>query len=223
LAKKYAGIPNDIARLKGARAAIASEVPEGRRLNESLIKDLTGGDTITARFLRKEFFEFRPESKLWLYGNYKPTITGSDEGIWRRINIIPFSVQISDADKNLGKKLNAEWPGILAWAVKGALEWQQQGLNPPPAVLTATSTYRREMDSIGTFLDKCCVINKEYKVSAKALYEAYKDWGRDGENLLSQRRLGERLSKKGLERKRGTGGYYWWRGIGLRDEYKVAN
>jgi putative DNA primase/helicase len=220
------GIPSDIAKLKGARVAIASEIPEGRRLNESLTKDISGGDTITARKLYHDYFKFRPECKLWLYGNHKPNITGNDDGIWRRIRIIPFSAQINDAEKNqaLGSELKAELPGILAWAVKGALEWQQKGLNPSQEILTATSAYRSEMDPVGIFIEECCVLDDESKVSAKALYDTYKSWCiQNADKALSQHAFGKRLNAERLKRKRGTGGRYWRHGIKLREESNTVN
>ena len=160
------GVPNDIARLPGARAVIAAELAEGKRLNESLVKDLTGGDRITARFLRKEFFEFNPTFKLWMYGNHKPTIRGTDEGIWRRVRLIPFTVTIPEGqrDPQLVDKLKAELPGILAWAVQGCLEWQREGLGMPEAVKAATANYRAEQDMLAAFLDECCLIGPRYKV-----------------------------------------------------------
>lgn len=225
--KKHSGIPNDIARLKGARAVVTSEAQQGRRLDETLIKDLTGGDTITARYMRSEWFDFQPEFKLWMSGNYKPVILGADEGIWRRINLIPFKVAIPEheRDNNLRHRLTLELPGILAWAVKGCLAWREQGLNPPSEVTNATTRYRREMDSIGTFLEECCVVTPEAKVAAKTLYEAYKDWcTQSGEHeVLSQKRLGERLTHRGLERRKSTGGYFWWYGLGLTDQNHTNN
>ena len=117
------GIPNDIARLVGMRFVGISETESGQRMAESLVKDMTGGDTVTARFLHKEFFSFRPEFKLWIRGNHKPNIRGTDDGIWRRIHLVPFEVQIpvGELDPRLPEKLRAELPGILRWAVDGAL------------------------------------------------------------------------------------------------------
>jgi len=123
--KKSGGIPNDIARLVGARFVALSETGEGQQFNEPLLKDLTGGDTLTARFLFKEPFDFTPQCKLWIRGNHQPAIGSTDEGIWRRLRIIPFGVQISDSqcDPDLLDKLKANLPGILLWAVKGCMKW----------------------------------------------------------------------------------------------------
>lgn len=209
---------NEIARLKGARIAITSEISQGRRFNESLVKDLSGEDTISARFLYSEPFDFKPTSKLWVYGNHKPIITGIDEGIWRRIKLIPFTIRIPDVEKDvrLKKKLEEELPGILQWAIQGCQQWQQYGLQTPQEVIEATQDYRKEMDSIELFLEECCLIQPGVRTTAKALYEAYTSWcQKSGEQVLSQHRLGERLTKRGLEKKRSTGGSYGWIGIGL--------
>ena len=130
------GIPNDLARLRGARLVCATEIEDGHRLAESLVKQLTGGDTITARFLHREFFEFRPQFKLWIATNHKPMIRGTDYAIWRRIRLVPFEVQIppEERDAELPAKLAAESTGILAWAVEGCLQWQKKGLDAPEAV-----------------------------------------------------------------------------------------
>jgi putative DNA primase/helicase len=124
----------------------AAETDEGKHLAEGLVKDLTGGDTIAARFLRAEWFDFRPEFKLWLATNHKPVIRGTDKGIWDRIRPIPFTVSIPEErqDKELANKLMTELAGILAWAVRGCLEWQRTGLGVPEEVREATEGYRTE-------------------------------------------------------------------------------
>ena len=216
-------IPNDIAALAGARVVTVSETAEGARLNESLVKDLTGGDAISARFLRQEFFTFKPQFKLWIRGNHKPQIRGSDDGIWRRLMLVPFTVQIplDEVDHDLPAKLRAELPGILNWAVQGCLEWQAGGLRPPEAVTAAVGEYRGEMDILGQFINECCVAIPGAITTAKALYSAYSKWCADsGEQAVAQRRFGMALSERGFERvKSGT---VSWNGIGLlatgRDE-----
>ena len=215
-----AGIPNDIARLPGSRMCSTTEIPEGRRLDESKIKDLTGGDTIPARFMRGEWFSFKPTFKLWLYGNHKPIIKGTDHGIWRRIRLIPLTVQIPDHEKDprLLEKFQKEHAGILAWAVRGCLAWQKHGLTPPDVVTHATAAYREEMDSIGAFLTECCIEAPNAQVSAKALYDAYKEWALEsGEQTVTQKRLGERLKMRGYDNTaRGSNGRTIWTGVGLR-------
>ena len=222
LAKRAAGIPNDVARLKGARFVAASETEEGRRLAESLIKDLTGQDTITARFMRAEWFDFQPTHKLWLSTNHKPEIRGTDNAIWRRIRLIPWSVTIPPAeqDKRLAAKLRDELPGILAWIVNGCLEWQRIGLQPPDEVRRATGRYRAEMDVLAAFIDEECIVAEHASATAKALYSGYKDWcDENGERPESQRRFGGRLKERGFVSGRMTTGTrkgaVEWYGIGL--------
>src|SRR5262249_35064790 len=143
------GIPNDIAQLRGLRLVIASEPEQGRRLAESKLKQLTGMGTLQARFLHGEYFEFDPTFKIFIDGNHKPEIRGTENAIWNRTKLIPFSVSIpeNEIDKTLLDKLKNEAPGILAWAVRGCLDWQQQGnLGEPDSVRKATSSYRDEMD-----------------------------------------------------------------------------
>ena len=164
MVKQQSGIPNDIARLVGMRFVGVNETETGQRMAESLVKDLTGGDTISARFLHREFFTFRPEFKLWIRGNHKPSIRGTDDGIWRRIHLIPFEVQIPEAerDPNLPEKLHAELPGILRWAVEGAIAWQRDGLRVPEKVKAATSEYRTEMDRLADFIDEKCTTGASF-------------------------------------------------------------
>ncbi|MBI4595133.1 MAG: hypothetical protein HY730_02015 [Candidatus Tectomicrobia bacterium] len=181
LVKKYdGGIPNDIARLNGARFVNSSEVEAGRRLAESQIKDLTGGDKITARFLRAEFFEFYPLFKIWLSTNHKPVIRGTDNAIWDRIRLIPFTVRFEGKEKKpkneLMEAFKNEMPGILNWLVQGCLDWQRQGLNPPKKVMGATDDYRTEMDILGNFINECCHLAKTAECTVKDLYERYGKW-----------------------------------------------
>jgi putative DNA primase/helicase len=175
MAKQGTGIPSDIARLAGARLVTANETGEGASFNEPLIKDLAGGDFVSARFLRREFLDFTPQFKLWLRGNHKPTIRGTDDGIWRRIHLVPFNVKIPPErqGKHLVSKLRLELPGILAWAVEGALEWQGVGLKPPDKVLAATKEYRSEMDVLGLFLADCCEVGAQLSTTRKLLYTTY--------------------------------------------------
>ena len=192
----------DVARLAGVRLVIASELPENARLNEALVKDLTGGDTITARHLYREPFDFRPVFKLWFYGNHKPVIRGTDEGIWRRPRMLPFTVQIPEAevDRALPDKLRAELPGILAWAVKGCRRWQAEGLGIPAEVRAATGALRAENDVLGAFLAECCVLGSGLHAPAGRLYAAYRGWAEDGKEYpISQTRFGLALKERGFE------------------------
>jgi putative DNA primase/helicase len=225
LAKRSDGVPNDIARLKGARFVSASETEEGRRLAESRIKDLTGQDTISARFMRAEFFDFAPTHKLWLSTNHKPEIRGTDNAIWRRIRLVPWSVAIppNEQDKKLAAKLRDELPGVLAWVVRGCLEWRRVGLRDPEAVCRATVEYRAEMDVLGAFLSECCVLGDDQDVAAADLYRAYSEWCKDtGEAPVKQRRFGGQLTERGtFERYRGgKDGGHRWRGVDLLTQWK---
>jgi putative DNA primase/helicase len=210
-------VPNDIAALRGARLVTASEVKEGARLNEGRIKALTGCDAVTARFLFKEYFTFDPIFKLWLAVNHKPTIRGTDEAIWRRIRLIPFNAHFAPdkADPDLTKKLVAEGPGILAWAVQGCLDWQRQGLGTPNAVSAATSTYRVESDLLTGFLSDCVPESPSAQVRASDLYAAYRKWcDTNGESPTSGTKFGTRLTERGFGKQHKNTGYYYI-GLGL--------
>jgi putative DNA primase/helicase len=218
LVKRHEGIPNDLARLRGARFVTAAETDEGRRLAEGVVKQVTGGDTITARFLHAEFFDFKPQLKLWLSTNHKPVIRGTDAGIWDRIRLIPFTVRIPDGevDPGLPATLRAEAPGIFNWLLGGLAEWRERGLAPPEPVLAATDGYRQEMDVLGAFLDEACLEGPQLRATAKALYGAYSAWcERTGEQPENQRTFGMRLAERGFTRRKWGSGWSWY-GIGLR-------
>ena len=194
----------DIARLAGARLVRSSEVGDEKRLNEGLMKSLTGGDTITARFLFSEDFEFKPQFKLWLAANHKPVIRGTDYAIWRRIRLVPFEVTITEEQKDdaLPKKLREELPGILTWAVQGCQEWLAEGLRPPERVLVATAEYRSESDIIATFISECCEVGPGYQVPGASIYNAYKRWSEEnGERTWTNTKFGRDLSDRGFESK----------------------
>ncbi len=218
MVKRNEGIPNDVARLKGARLVAASEVEEGKRLAESLIKQLTGGDRITARFLHGEFFEFDPTFKIVLSTNHKPVIRGTDLGTWRRLRLIPFTVTIpeDERDETLPEKLRAELPGILNWALDGCRDWLENGLGMPEEVKGATKAYHDEMDIVGKWLTECCAEHPHAIVSAKQLYVSYVGWAEEnGERCESQNKIGARLTERGFTRVRKRDGFHWL-GIGLR-------
>lgn len=216
MVKRGSGVPNDVAALCGARLVSVAEIGEGQRLDEALVKDLVGQDTMQARFLFKEFFSFVPSHKLWLYGNHKPAIRGTDMGIWRRIKLIPFEVTIPDADvdSELPVKLRAELPGILNWALVGCQKWQVEGLGEPEAVKQAVREYRSEMDTLSQFLQECCTVGSRYEVKRSDLYAAYKTWCQEtGEYQVTSTKFALRLKERGIkDRKYGT---YLWCGIGL--------
>ena len=187
---------------------------------ESLIKDLTGNDTISARFMRGEWFSFQPSFKLWLATNHKPIIRGTDNAIWSRIRLIPFTVSIPECDRiprsRMMGRLTPELPGILAWGVQGCLDWVKFGLGSPDEVKQATENYRDEMDIIGGFIDEVCVVGPNERATAKDLYYKYTKWGEEnGEKPITQKAFGQRLSERGFHRKRGTGGAWQYLGVGL--------
>lgn len=190
---------SDIARLKGARLVTSVEPNEGMRLNEGLLKQLTGDDVVTARKLYSDEFEFKPEFKLWMATNHKPIIRGTDTGIWRRIHLIPFTVQIPEekVDRKLPYKLKSELPAILKWCVDGCILWQREGLGMPAAVLNSVNEYRREMDVISTFIDACCIVAEGESVSANKLFAVYSEWCEQYcEYRMSSTKFGMEMSKR---------------------------
>ncbi len=220
LASKRDAHPTALADLHGVRFSATVEVEEGKRLAEILVKQLTGGDRIKARYMHQNFFEFDSTAKIFLVANHKPTIRGTDLAIWRRIRLIPFEVTIpeEEQDRTLLDKLKAELPGILAWAVRGCLEWQMKGLGTPSEVTSATQQYRADMDVLGNFIDDRCFIATDAKAQATVLYGAYKTWCEEnGEVSRSQKDFGMRLLERKFDRKRGNKGV-WWHGIGVYGE-----
>lgn len=220
LAKDTSGISNDIARLKGARFVVASEVEEGKRMAESLVKQMTGGEKMTARFMRAEYFEFMPHFKLWVGTNHKPVIRGTDQAIWRRIKLIPFNVTIppEERDKNLLNKLRREMPGILNWAVMGCMDWQKNGLGEPEEVIKATNDYRSEMDVLTRFVSDCCTTATQRGTKSSELYKKYAEWSKDnGEFALSQTKFSTRMQEKGFNKTRTSRGMVW-EGIAIVDD-----
>ncbi len=219
-------IPNDVARLRGARFVSASESEESQSLAESLIKDVTGGDTISARFMRAEWFEFQPTCKIWLATNHRPVIRGTDQAIWDRIRLIPFAVRIPDEerDKTLGARLVAERSGILNWALAGCLAWQRQGLGVPVEVRVATSSYQAEMDQIAQFLDDAPLVqHANARIVFADLYTMYRSWAeRAGEYVLSKRAFSKRLTERGFAKDRGAQNVMYLHGIGLCAQEEFA-
>ncbi|MEK3975530.1 phage/plasmid primase, P4 family [Psychrobacillus sp. FSL K6-1267] len=217
-------INNDIARLVGARFVSAIESEEGQQLSESLVKQITGGERISARFLRQEFFEFTPEFKVFFTTNHKPIVKGIDEGIWRRIKLIPFSVTIpkESIDKKLPEKLSLEAAGILNWMIEGCLKWQKSGLNNPTSISLATDKYKEDMDIIEPFVFEKCFLNPLAKIEAKVLFSAYEKWCyENGEFALKNRTFYRLLETRNLKKERGSGNKIYVHGIGLaHEDYK---
>ncbi|WP_242068309.1 DNA primase family protein, partial [Bacillus thuringiensis] len=206
--------------LAGARFVSAIESEDGEQLSETFVKQITGGEPVLARFLRQEFFEFIPEFKVFFTTNHKPVIKGVDEGIWRRIRLIPFNLQLpkEKRDKKLPEKLSLEMPGILNWAIEGCLKWQQSGLNDPAIVRKATGDYKEEMDILGPFMFECCFKRDDVQLEAKQLYETYANWCfRNGEHQLKNRAFYRILETQGFKRERGNRNKYYIKGVTLID------
>lgn len=196
--------PTDMAGLRGARIVTSIETEQGSRWAESKLKALTGGDKITARFMRQDFFEFMPQFKLLVVGNHKPSIRNVDEAMKRRLHMVPFTVTIPAAkrDKRLPDRLLAERDGILAWALQGCLEWQKTGLRPPPAVMAATDDYFEAEDALGRWIEERCETgNKAFWAGSTELFNSWKVWAEaNGEYPGSMKRFSEALSTRGFTR-----------------------
>ena len=213
-------INSDIARLKGARFVTSVEPDEGLKLKEGLLKQLTGGDKVTARKLYGNEFEFKPEFKLWMGTNHKPIIRGTDLGIWRRIHLIPFTVTIPDEkkDKDLTRKLRQEKSGILNWIIEGCLKWQKEGLKKPNKVEDAVKEYKGEMDVISSFIDECC-IEEDHSESIADIYKAYTKWASlNNEYMMPSRKFSTEIKKRYNKVKGSKRVEY--RGIKILDEWK---
>lgn len=227
--KKESGANNDIARLVGSRFVSAIESEEGEKLADSFVKQITGGEPVLARFLRQEFFEFIPEFKVFFTTNHKPIIGGLDEGIWRRVKLIPFNLSLPahKRDKRLPEKLSLEMPGILNWAIEGCMKWQQDGLKEPKVVAEATGKYKDDMDILAPFLDEICYVeereNESIMIEAKELYNTYERWCfNSGERSLGNRSFYRMLETKGFGKTKGTGNKTFLTGITLNERKPVT-
>jgi P4 family phage/plasmid primase-like protien len=211
--KKNPGIPNDLAALRNSRLVLASEAERTTRIAESLIKALTGGEQVAARFLHGEFFEFTPKFKIWLGTNHQPQIVGTDDGIWRRVNLIKWGVTIpkEERDMDLSAKLMEEGSGILAWALAGLEQYLKNGLDVPEKVRVATQEYREEEDSLGRFLvDECVTGPSSGEAQASEIYAAYRGWCDSGkERPLMQKLFKLEMERKGFPQKRSHRGTFY--------------
>lgn len=215
---------DDIASWRGKRILFASEANPGAKLDEAMIKSLTGGERITARHLYRQQFTFTPTAKVFLACNAIPHIRGTDDGIWRRIRIVPFQRQIPEAQRDpyLTKKLLDEKPGICAAIVRGSIAWAENGLQQPDSVRAATTSYRYEEDTIGRFLSDCAVLEESALVSTSTLYSTYKLWAdSSGEHPLSATTISRYLRQHGKEQVRDRTGTRCWRGIRIQSLYET--
>jgi putative DNA primase/helicase len=212
--------PTEVARLCGARLVTAVETEEGRRWAETRIKTLTGGDKIAARLMRQDFFEFKPQFKLFIAGNHKPTLRTVDEAIRRRFNMLPFAVTIpvDERDPKLPERLRAEWPGILQWMIDGCIAWQEQGLAPPKAVTDATAAYLEAQDAMAAWLDECCTCEPNASDTPSRLFSSWKAYAeRTGNDAGSTRTFGPQLEARGFRYHR-TGIQRSYKGLRVNEE-----
>lgn len=227
LMKKYdtAITMNHLAALHGARFVVSAEANMGQHLAEALVKQLTGGEEITVKKLYADVYAIQPTFKLFIATNHRPVIRGTDHAIWRRIDPIPFDVQIplAEQDGGLPGKLATEWPGILRWAVEGCRAWQQDGLQEPAPVRHASADYRAEMDTLGDFLAERCVVEPDASVASAELYLSYLDWAKQsGEHALPKKVLAQTLVERRFEPTRSTSSRRW-QGLRLRVPMDAAD
>jgi len=215
---------NDIARLAGARLVVGIEVEQGKRLAEGLVKQITGKDTVTARFLYKEPFEFIPQFKLWLVANDKPVVRGDDLAMWRRIKLVPFEQTIPKDERKPAVKAQLTdpkigGPAVLTWAVRGCKDWHKHGLGTSATVDAATEAYQEEMDPLAGFLSEKCVLDPGAIVKRDNLYAAYQNYMQDvddtGMLAIGKRGFAESLKARGMKPEALQGQGRVWKGIRL--------
>lgn len=217
-ARSWDAHPTGTADLAGLRLAIVSESDQGRKLAEGTVKRLTSSEPLKARRMREDFWEFTPTHMLLLLTNHKPIVGGTDEGIWRRLRLVPWDVVVPphERDHDLGDALALEADAILSWLVRGYGEWRRDGLGEPQAVKAATAAYRAESDAIGRFIADRCLTGPHFHVGSSNLFDAYTRWTADeGLDAVTQTALGTELVNRGFDKHRGTGGRWVWDGIGL--------
>jgi len=212
--------PTDLAALQGARLVVAQETEEGRRWAESRIKAMTGGDPITARFMRQDFFTYSPKFKLLIAGNHKPRLRSVDEAIRRRLHLVPFTVTIPPErrDLELTEKLKAEWPGILQWAVDGCRAYLSQGLAPPAAVRDATTDYFGAQDLFGEWVEDCCEQGDEHWETPSRTFASWKGFAdQRNERPGTQAQFRDRMEAAGFRQGRDRNRGRYWSGIRVHD------
>jgi putative DNA primase/helicase len=219
---------SELAMLRGARLVSAQETEQGRRWAESRIKSLTGGDPITANFMRQDHFTFMPQFKLLIAGNHKPGLRSVDDAMKRRMNLLPFTQTIGpgERDPQLPDKLKAEWPGILLWAVDGCAEWREKRLSPPESVKQATAEYLEAEDTVALWLAECCKTDFSLKTSVSELFVSWSAWAtKAGEHAGSQKSFSQTMANRGFAPSRLSGGRAAFIGLGLNaqaDDWRVS-
>jgi putative DNA primase/helicase len=217
----------DLAMLRGARLVTASETEEGRQWAEARIKQLTGGDPITARFMRQDNFTFIPQFKLTIVGNHKPTLRTVDDAHRRRFNLVPFNHKPATPDHQLEQKLRAEWPAILQWAIQGCMDWRASGLVRPSAVVKATADYFSDQDLLAQWLAEECDAEpgNRYKCATSAtLFASWSTYASQaGEHSGNRKSFAEQLERRGFENRKGTGGVREFRGVRLKTRNEGAD
>ena len=210
----------DLAMLRGARLVTASETEEGRQWAESRIKQMTGGDAVSARFMRQDFFTFQPAFKLTIVGNHKPGLRSIDAAARRRFNLVPFIRTPAKVDPELSNKLQAEAPGILRWMIDGCLDWQRNGLLRPASVVAATEHYFEGQDTLAAWMSEECDVepgNKRLSQASAHLFAAWQTYSKNaGEDPGTKKAFADQLTRRGMEAARGHGGIRLYRGIQLR-------
>jgi putative DNA primase/helicase len=213
--------PTELAQLRGKRLAISSEIEEGQYWAESRIKELTGDETLTARFMRQDYFEFPMTHKHVIVGNYKPRLKGGDAALARRFVLIPFLTKFEGAgrDPHMIEKLRAEAPAVLAWAIQGSVKWYAEGLAIPSSVASASNEYMAENDDLQIWLEECCVLTPDAKTQATPLFGNYLAWLKArGQHPTSMKTWSDRMTAVPSVRKDKSNGLKVYRGIGLRAE-----
>lgn len=215
----------ELAELPGIRVLFVSETSQGGRLNERLVKDITGGDALRAEAKYQSGFRFSPQFKVWIVGNYAPRVDGVDHGIWRRVRLVPFNVTFEGdrKDPHLVETLQAELPGILRWAVDGAVKWHRSGLNLPECVKLATNAYRDDQDLLADFITEHLERAPDGMACKTAVYSRYREWCQD-EGLnhpQSAKQLCRQLKQRGMTDGGRRGKY--WHGVKLIDDDALAN
>jgi putative DNA primase/helicase len=223
--------PTDLAGLQGARFVAGSELPAGKAWNESIIKDLTGGDVITARFMRGDFFDYRPQFTLFIAGNHQPAIKTTDEAMRARIVLVPFTVTIPEHERDpmLESKLRQEWAAILRWAIEGAVAWTQGGLQVPPSVRDASREYLDTEDHVGEFIDERLRTTSGNTLPSNELYRVFSDWQKNaGISPWSKKAMSQALTERGIKSEKLTGGTRGYRNLAVvpyatTDDYRYQS